>query len=367
MGRVATGRASDAKPSQMFPMCVVSDFIPDRSRPGITTTITSDWALRATGGHATWMQRRGGKQWRRQERNDERKKAKKIKLKVSKLNVGTMTGKGREVADLNERRVVDILCVQETRWKEEKARCIGGGYKMLYCGSENKKNGVGIILKKEHVDRVVELGRVTDRIICLKMKLDGVMFNVISAYAPQVGCIHKEKEAFWLDLDETVVKIPKKERIVVGADLNGHVREGNNGDEECTGRHGLGKRNNEGQAVVDFAKIMELAITNTYFVKKSAHRVTYNSGGCSLQVNYIMVRRRKVKEVVDIKVIVHECVAKQHRIVVSAIIIWTKWRKAPKPVKRIKWWKLKDFKVKNKFKMEVIQSGILGGRLAKSS
>ena len=153
-----------------------------------------------------------------------------------------------------ERRGVDILCVQETRLKGERARCIGGGYKMWYCGSGNKKNGVGIILKKEHVDRVVELWRVTDRIICLKMKLGGVMLNVISAYAPLVECIHEEKKTFWLDLDETVEKTPRNERIVVGADLNGHVGEGNNGDEECMGRHELGKKNNEGQAVVDFAK-----------------------------------------------------------------------------------------------------------------
>ena len=41
-------------------------------------------------------------------------------------------------------------------------------------------------------------------------------------------------------------------------------------------------------------------------------------------MNYIMVRRRKIKEVVDIKVIVGESVTKQHKIVVSAIIIWTK-------------------------------------------
>ena len=97
---------------------------------------------------------------------------------------------------------------------------------MWYCGSGNKKNGVGIILKKEHVDRVVELWRLTDRIICLKMELNGVMLNVISAYAPQVGCIREEKKTFWLDLDETVEKIPRNERIVVGADLNGHVGEG---------------------------------------------------------------------------------------------------------------------------------------------
>ena len=91
------------------------------------------------------------------------------------------------------------------------------------------------------MDRVVELWRVTDRIICLKMELDGVMLNVISAYAPQVRCIHKEKETFWLDLDETVEKIPWNERIVVGADLNRHVGERNNGDKECMVRHRLGK------------------------------------------------------------------------------------------------------------------------------
>ena len=139
---------------------------------------------------------------------------------------------------------------------------------------------------------------------------------------PQVGCICEEKEAFWLDLDETVEKIPKNERIVVGADLNGHVGKGNNGDEECMGRHRLEKRYNEGQAVVNFAKKMELAITNTYFVKKLAHRVTYNSGRRSSQVNHVMVRRRRIKEVVDTKVIVSESAAKQHRIVVLKPLPW---------------------------------------------
>ena len=74
---------------------VKSDFIRDQLRLRKTTTIT-DWAPRVTGEHATWMQR-GGKQWRRRERNEERKKAKKIKLRVATFNVGTMTGKGREV------------------------------------------------------------------------------------------------------------------------------------------------------------------------------------------------------------------------------------------------------------------------------
>ena len=180
-------------------------------------------------------------------------------------------------------------------------------------------------------------------------------FESLSRYGDYVRFYDK---TFWLDPDETVEKIPRNERIVVEADLNGRVGKENYGDKECMGRHGLGKENNEEQAVVDFAKRRELAITNTYFVKKPAHRVTYSSGGHSLQVDYIMVRRRRIKEIVDTKVVVGESVAKQHRIVVNAIIVWTKWRKAPKLVKRMKWGKLKESKVNNKFKMEVIESGI---------
>ena len=40
----------------------------------------------------------------KEERNEERKKAKKIKLKVAALNVGTMTSEGREVANLMVQR-----------------------------------------------------------------------------------------------------------------------------------------------------------------------------------------------------------------------------------------------------------------------
>ena len=98
------------------------------------------------------------------------------------------------------------------------------------------------------MDRVIELWRISDRIICMKIELDGVVLNIISAYAPQVECVREEKEAFWLDLDEAVEKISKHERIILGADINERV-----GDEECMGRHGLGRRNDEGHTVVDFA------------------------------------------------------------------------------------------------------------------
>ena len=41
----------------------------------------------------------------------------KVRMKVMSLNIGTMTGKSRELADTMTRRNIDIACIQETRWK----------------------------------------------------------------------------------------------------------------------------------------------------------------------------------------------------------------------------------------------------------
>ena len=131
---------------------------------------------------------------------------------------------------------------------------------------------MGIVLRKDLVDRVVEVERTSDRLISMKLEADGILINIVSAYAPQVGCDEEEKEAFWADLAEVVGKILRDERLVIGADLNAHVGEGNTNDEEAMGKHGFGRRNLEGQTVVDFAKRWELIVSNTMFVKRSMQK-----------------------------------------------------------------------------------------------
>ncbi|KAK3558872.1 hypothetical protein QTP86_032139, partial [Hemibagrus guttatus] len=186
--------------------------------------------------------------------------------------------KGRELADMMERRKVDILCVQETRWKGSKAHSIGAGFKLFYYGVDSKRNGVGVVLKEEFVRNVLEVKRVSDRVMSLKLEFEGVMLNVVSGYAPQVGCELEEKERFWSELDEVMESIPTGERVVIGADFNGHVGEGNTGDEEVMGKFGVKEKNLEGQMVVDFAKRMDMGVVNTCFQKREEHRVTYTSG-----------------------------------------------------------------------------------------
>ncbi|KAK3564719.1 hypothetical protein QTP86_024874, partial [Hemibagrus guttatus] len=156
--------------------------------------------------------------------------------------------KGRELADMMERRKVDILCVQETRWKGSKAHSIGAGFKLFYYGVDSKRNGVGVVLKEEFLRNVLEVKRVSDRVMSLKLEIEGVMLNVVSGYAPQVGCELEEKKRFWSELDEVMESIPTGERVVIGADFNGHVGEGNRGDEEVMGKFGVKERNLEEEA-----------------------------------------------------------------------------------------------------------------------
>ncbi|KAK3573483.1 hypothetical protein QTP86_025305, partial [Hemibagrus guttatus] len=271
------------------------------------------------------------------------------------------SGKGRELADMMERRKVDILCVQETRWKGSKARSIGAGFKLFYYGVDSKRNGVGVVLKEEFVRNVLEVKRVSDRVMSLKLEIEGVMLNVVSGYAPQVGCELEEKERFWSELDEVMESIPTGERVVIGADFNGHVGEGNTGDEEVMGKFGVKERNLEGQMVVDFAKRMDMGVVNTYFQKREEHRVTYKSGGRSTQVDYILCRRGNLKEISDCKVVVGESVARQHRMVVCRMTLMVCKKKRSEIEKKTKWWKLKKEECCEEFRQKLRQA--LGGQV----
>jgi len=53
---------------------------------------------------------------------------------------------------------VNIACIQETKWVGPKAREIDG-YNLWYLGGSRARNGVGILVEKGLIDRVVEVRR----------------------------------------------------------------------------------------------------------------------------------------------------------------------------------------------------------------
>ncbi|XP_074377387.1 uncharacterized protein LOC141718890 [Apium graveolens] len=91
-------------------------------------------------------------------------------FRVGSLKVGTLTGKFLELVDGLKKRHVDAICVK-------------------------RLSGMEVI-------------RFNDRVIMIKLVVDVVVVNIVSAYAPHVGLGDEEKKLFWDCLDDLVSTIP---------------------------------------------------------------------------------------------------------------------------------------------------------------
>ena len=79
-----------------------------------------------------------------------------------------------------KRRNLDILCVQKTKWKESKARNVGGGCELFYNGADGRRNGIGIgiAVREELVKSVLEVKRVSERLMVMKLQVKGFIPRV---------------------------------------------------------------------------------------------------------------------------------------------------------------------------------------------
>lgn len=117
----------------------------------------------------------------------------------------------------------------------------------------------------------------------------------------------------------------------------------------------MGERNEGGERILDFALSFDLAICNTFLKKANSQYVTYKSGGRESQIDFLMGRRRDLKEVRNCKVLYGEHLSAQHKIVVTDWEFRAVKKKRPqRGAPRIKWWRLKDDNLKSEFKERVL-------------
>jgi len=96
-------------------------------------------------------------------------------------------------------RKVDVACIQETRWKGSGCKFCGAKgkrYKLLWMGSEERSDGVGIFLAEKWVGSVVNVLRHSKRVLILRMVLDNGLLNILTVYAPHSGKLEEKKENF---------------------------------------------------------------------------------------------------------------------------------------------------------------------------
>ena len=137
-------------------------------------------------------------------------------------------------------------------------------------------------------------------------------------------------------------------------DMYGHDGEKADGFEGVHAGYGFGDRNVEGEMLLEFGEAMEFVILNTWFQKEIAKLVTYESGGCKSQIDYILVRKSERSKVKDVKVIPNEECIQQHKLLVCILNVGEQRHQCKvKQVSRCRIWKLKDASIQSQFQADV--------------
>ena len=271
-----------------------------------------------------------------------------------------MRGRSSEVAETLSRRSVDVCCIQEVRWRGASTRMIQGKdtqYKMFWVGADKGTGGVGILVAESWIENVIDVNRVNDRIMLVKLLLDKTIVVFVSVYAPQQGRPEDEKDRFYEELLLTMSAFGSNEVIMLCGDLNGHVGRTISGYENVHGGYGYGIRNPEGERILELGDAMNMVVCNTFFKNRENRLITYPSGGNQSQIDYIMTKKSDAKRVMDVKIIQSEECITQHKLLIADMKISNAKAKKKKFTPKRKVWKLKEEEVKASFLAE-LQTGI---------
>ena len=275
-------------------------------------------------------------------------------VRCGSWNVGSLRCRGTEVCEELRKRKVDICCLQEVRWRGEGARFLGvkgRRYKLWWAGNEDGYGGVGVLVKEELCEKVVETHRRSDRVISLVLAFGESILRVVGAYAPQSGRPEVEKENFYGELAEEWGRGSENETILGLGDFNGHVGKAKTGFEGVHGGYGMGERNVEGRRLLEFCDEKNLCVANTWFQKEERRKVTFSAGGNKTEIDFVLIGNEKRKMLKDVKTIPGEL---QHSLVLADLDRMKMKKIVMKErIERRRVWKLKEEDIQKRFRKRV--------------
>ena len=185
------------------------------------------------------------------------------------LIVGTLTEKLGEIAGWMKSRRMDALAVQETRWSGEGPLDLPCGYRAWLRPAESvrKTAGVGLILSAALAESVADAQRGSSRILVVGVQQGNQSMTFISAYASQISCPAETKRAFGDSLSLLLTSREPAKPLIVCGDFNARVHGPVVHWTGVCGSLGVGERNEEGDALLDFCAVHQLSIVNNIFPK----------------------------------------------------------------------------------------------------
>ena len=146
---------------------------------------------------------------------------------------------------------------------------------------------------------------VSERIVRVRLRIEGVWVSVIQVYAPTENSRVEMKEEFYEQLQVTVREVQSQDKLVVMGDLNARVGDNVKVWGEVIGKQGEAVENGNGKRLLQFCAEIDLVVTNTWFQHKDIHEFTWECRGRNQRsiIDYFLVKQGMRKQLRDVKVV----------------------------------------------------------------
>ena len=141
-----------------------------------------------------------------------RQRSKSQDVRTATWNVSSMVSRSVEVVDALHRRKIDFCCAQETRWRGESARMLGANgrrYKFFWQGCN--KGSVGVFITERWIDSVVNVVRVNERIMYVKLVIGNQIVNIVEKVVAKRKVCRKAWQKSKSSEDKHALDVAKKE------------------------------------------------------------------------------------------------------------------------------------------------------------
>ena len=183
-------------------------------------------------------------------------------------------------------RKVDICAIQETKTCEADEHIIKN-HKLILLNSKSRHYGLGFVISPKIADFVVSYNSISDRVAYLDLTLQSrngqyKIFRFVNANGPTSTLVKKTPKIssqFYSQLNKAI-NVPSRYELFVLGDFNSKLGTLSKADYEegilprHLGSYGTGKRNENGEALLNFLLSHDLFACNIAFQHPCRHRTT---------------------------------------------------------------------------------------------
>ncbi len=281
------------------------------------------------------------------------------RLNVGRWNVRTMktVGKLENVKREMRRMKLNVLGMSECRYDKEDDYT-NDGFRLIHTGCTNGQNGVAVMMNSEVGKRVTKVIQHSDRLLLVRLKAEPRDMVVIQVYMPTSSADDEEIERMYEQIEDLMKGEKATDNVMILGDFNAIVGEGRDGKE--IGEFGLGKRNERGQALVDFCRRTGMVVTNTWFEHEKRRRYTWKRPGDTgrFQIDYILVKQRYRNSVKNSRAYPGADVHSDHNLVMAKIELKLKKVQRSKNMKK---WRLDNLVGKKLQFQEAVEEELTKG------